>query len=218
MKKWIVCGMAVLMMFSMAACGKDKKDDGGTTAPESTGTTQSQTESQPESSTEPAGSTGGTQETDGEETGSSPLQHLKDAVVEVLGENYWPNMEMTAEMLEESLGISPDMYDAFFAEMPMISTHVDTLIIIQAKEGQVEAVEEALNTYRENQINNSVQYPMNVGKVQASRIEVTGNYVIFAQLGADVTAVSESGDEAVIEKCLEDNEKAIDAIEKAIVE
>lgn len=211
MKKWIVCGLAVLMMFSMAACGKDKKDDGGTTAP---GTTQSQ----PESSTEPAGSTDGAQETGGEETGSSPLQHLKDAVVEVLGENYWPNMEMTAEMLEESLGISPDMYDAFFAEMPMISTHVDTLIIIQAKEGQVEAVEDALNTYRENQINNSVQYPMNVGKVQASRIEVTGNYVIFAQLGADVTAVSESGDEAVIEKCLEDNEKAIDAIEKAIVE
>lgn len=217
MKKWIVCGLAALMMFTTAACGKDKEDNNGGSTQQST--TQSQTESQPESSTEPAGgSTDGTQETGGEETGSSALQHLKDAVVEVLGENYWPNMEMTAEMLEESLGINPDMYDAFLAEMPMISTHVDTLIIIQAKEGQVEAVEDALNTYRENQINNSVQYPMNVGKVQASRIEVTGNYVIFAQLGADVTEVSESGDEAVIEKCLEDNEKAIDAIEKAIVE
>ena len=100
--------------------------------------------------------------------------------------------------------------------MPMICTNVDTLLIIKAKSDKVDAVEEALNEYRDNLINNTTQYPMNLGKIQASRIERLGDYVCFVQLGADTTAASESGDEAVITQCQEQNELAIEILSRNV--
>ena len=57
-----------------------------------------------------------------------------------------------------------------------------------------------------------MQYPMNVGKVQASRIETVGNYVMFVQLGGDTMQAAEEGDEAVVAMCQEINDKAVEAI------
>lgn len=142
---------------------------------------------------------------------------IRQAVVEVLGENYWPNTQMPATFLEE-YGLTEEMYEGFLGEMPMISTNVDTLIVVKAKEGKVEAVEEVINKYRENLVNDTMQYPMNVGKIQASRIETFGNYVCFVQLGADTMDIygEESNEEAVIKHCQEQNELAIEAIGKVI--
>lgn len=146
-----------------------------------------------------------------------PMTELKTAVTDVLGENYWPQMALDAEMLSSLCGISADMYDDFLAEMPMMSAHIDTMIIIKAKDGQVEAVEAALNTYRDSLVANSL-YPSHVAKSQASRIEVFGNYVCFILLGGDTSAVEEQGDEAIITYCQEENEKALDAIRTALTE
>lgn len=199
--------LGLVLVFVMTACGK--KGNGGETTPQST-TTQ-QTESIPETTgtdqqeTSPAGN-----------TGTASMEELKNAVVEVLGENYWPNTVVEEEIFGDMFGVTPDMYEEFFAETPMISTNVDTLVIVKAKEGQVEAVETALNSYRDTMINDTMQYPMNVGKIQASRIETFGNYVCFVQLGADVSDVLDQGDEAVITKCQEENEKALEAIRLAL--
>lgn len=143
---------------------------------------------------------------------SEEMTQIRAAVVAALGEDYWPNMEIPAEILETNYGITSDMYDDFMAECPMISTNVDTLLIIKAKDDKVEAVEEALNAYRDKMVNDSFQYPMNVGKVQASRIQRYGNYVCFVQLGASTTDVAENGDEAVIAHCQEQNELALEVI------
>ena len=62
-----------------------------------------------------------------------------------------------------------------------------------------------------------MQYPMNLGKIQASRIESYDNYVCFVQLGADTTAAMDVSEEAVVDQCLEENERALDAIEKALL-
>ncbi len=145
------------------------------------------------------------------------MEDLKTAVVDVLGENYWPNMPIDAESLEALYGITPDMYDNYFAECPMISVNVDTMIIVKAKADQIENVEQALEAYRDKSLNESLQYPQNLGKIQASRIETFDNYVCFVQLGADTMAASDVGDEAVVEQCLEENERALDAIEKALL-
>ena len=126
-------------------------------------------------------------------------------------------MEIDAVTLEQNYGIKPDMYEDYFAECPMINVNVDTLIIVKAKEGQIETVKEVMETYREKNISENMQYPMNLGKVQASRIEVYDNYVCFIQLGADTTAAMDVGEEAVIDQCLEENERALDAIEKALL-
>lgn len=149
---------------------------------------------------------------------NASMAELKEAVVEALGEDYWPNVAADAEILSEMYGISEDMYDDFLVEMPMISTNVDTMIIIKAKEGQEDAVENALNEYRDFIVNDSMQYPMNIGKVQASRIEAFGNYICFIQLGGDVMDLMDQGNDVVISHCQEQNERALDAIRTTLAE
>ena len=208
MKKAIVCLCTGMLVLSMVACGRDDKGQ----LQESQNSTESAQQSTddttviPESTEEPQ-----------EENGTSELKNIRQTLVEVLGENYWPNTEISAEYLED-YGLSADMYEDFYGEMPMISTNVDTVIVVQAKEEQVAAVEEVMNKYRNNLVNDTMQYPMNVGKIQASRIETFGNYVCFVQLGADTTQIyGEDGDEeAVIKHCQEQNELAIEALGKAL--
>ncbi|MBR4084741.1 MAG: DUF4358 domain-containing protein [Lachnospiraceae bacterium] len=208
MKKAIVCLCTGMLVLSMVACGRN--DEGQ--MQESQNPTESSQQNNdtatatPESTEAPQG-----------ENGTSELKNIRQTLVEVLGENYWPNTEISAEYLED-YGLSADMYEDFYGEMPMISTNVDTVIVVQAKEGQVVAVEEVMNKYRDNLVNDTMQYPMNVGKIQASRIETFGNYVCFVQLGADTTQIyGEDGDEeAVIKHCQEQNELAIEAIGKAL--
>lgn len=223
-----VCMMALCV--SMSACGKNNNEVQSSTQESSVETqvTQESTETAQETtgevqeSTEETATEGlsGTEEIIEEgvaESWSDEMESIKKAVTDTFGENYWPNTAIPAEMLEGTFGITSDMYDDYMAEMPMISTNVDTLVIIKAKEDQVQAVEDALNAYRENLVNDTMQYPMNVGKIQASRIERIDNYVCFIQLGADVMELSEQGDEKVIEYCLEQNELAIEVIRSAVV-
>ena len=79
-----------------------------------------------------------------------------------------------------------------------------------------EEVESALNAYRDSLVNDTMQYPMNLGKIQASRVERIGDYVCFVQLGADTSSVEEQGDEAVITYCQEQNELALEAIRQTL--
>lgn len=143
---------------------------------------------------------------------SEEMESLKQAVVSALGENYWPNTQIYPEILESNFGVSPDMYDDYMGEMPMISANVDTMIIIKAKEDKVDEVKEALDQYHQRMVADTMQYPMNVGKIQAAHVESMGNYVCFVQLGGDTTQASETGDEAVIQQCTEQNDLALSTI------
>lgn len=215
MKKAILLGSGLLLTFMLTACGgqtdKEKEQESHVGQ-----TQESSSEQQTPSSGQDNVQTPG-QDDDGTAKDGT-LQELREAVMEVLGEDYWPNTEIEAEVLAEKYGITEEMYEEFFGEMPMISVNVDTLLIIRAKEGQEQAVENALNQYREAQINDAMQYPMNVGKVQASRIEAIGSYVCFVQLGADVTEEMDQGEDAVITKCQEANEAALDAIRSRLLQ
>ena len=221
MKKLAVLMLIAAMSMNLIACGGNKENNNGSS--ESSAVEESQEtsmeESVPESSIEES-----TEESvedvvpeDGmSETGmSEEMTGIRQAVVDALGENYWPQMAIPTEFLE-GFGLTADMYDEFFGEMPLISTNVDTLIIIKAKEGQLEAVEGVLNAYRENLVNDTMQYPMNVGKIQASEVKTIGDYVCFVQLGADVMDAAEKGDEEVIKHCQAQNAIAIEALEGAI--
>ncbi|MFI3213131.1 MAG: DUF4358 domain-containing protein [Eubacteriales bacterium] len=144
------------------------------------------------------------------------VMEIREAVAEELGENYYADAEIPAEFLELNVGITEYMYDEIIAEMPMISTNVDTLIIIKAKEEQLQDVEDALYAYQAVQQDDAMQYPANLGKIQASKISTYGNYVCFVQLGGDITDAMEAGDEAVIEQCEAENEKALKIIEEML--
>lgn len=208
-----VCSLLAVSVVLLTACGKKNNGNTGENTESTTPQTSSQagnnTENGPEENT-PAESMEPAQE--------SSLMYLRDAVAEALGEDYWPDSVMEPEYVQDLYGLKPDMYEDIFVETPMIGTNVDTLIIVQAKKDRVEDVEKVLNTYREGEINNTMQYPMNIGKVQASRIETIDNYVFFIQLGGSSVDAEEEGEEKVMELSREQNEKALEAIRKALEE
>lgn len=216
-KKTIALLCAALMAASMTACGGSGKD-GSADAEQSSGqesSVESSAENAPSESVEtPSDSAalGGDGEDNYEEGWSQEMEQLKAAAVEAAEGGYRPDMALQPDMLEMSFGITSDMYDDYMAEMPMMSAHVDTLLIVKAKEDKLEEVQEIVEAYREAKVNDTMQYPMNLGKIQASRVETIGNYVMFVMLGGDTSDVEEQGDEAIVKACQERNDKVIEAI------
>ena len=230
-KKTIALLCAALLAVSATACGGNGKDgsadaesstgqeSGGESSEESgpsesMGTPSESMEASSESAETPSDGAGAEGDgTDGIEEGwSQEMEQLKAAAVEAAEGGYWPDMALEPDMLEMSFGITSDMYDDYMAEMPMMSAHVDTLLIVKAKEDKLETVQEIVEDYREAKVNDTMQYPMNLGKIQASQVETIGNYVVFVMLGGDTTDVEEQGDEAVVKTCQERNGKVIEAI------
>lgn len=232
MKKLIVYLCTGIMLVSLTACGNGDKTGQGQSSVAGSQTESSAIAGSQTESSATAGNQSGTDAATGnpaqdstaagdgghdyEEGWTEEMEGIKAAIVDAVGNNYFPNMALLPDMLEMQFGITSDMYDDYFAEMPMISANVDTLLIIKAKDGKVEDVEAALEAYRDVQINGALQYPMNIGKVQASRIDQIGNYVCFVQLGGEVSDIMENGDEAVIIHCQEMNELVIDIIKQNI--
>ena len=100
----------------------------------------------------------------------------------------------------------------------VLDTHIDTMIIVQAKEAYVGTVEQALEDYRTAIIEENRDHPQNLGKAKASRMETIDNYVCFVLLGADTTAIAEQGEEQLIDYCQEENERALYVLEQDILE
>lgn len=146
------------------------------------------------------------------------LPELEKEVKDLLGDNYWPEVNMSEAELEKLTGITEDMYVDFLAERQAFDAHIDTLIIIHAKEDYVGAIEQAIETYRSALIEQNKNYPQNLSKARASRIETIDDYICFVQLGADTTSLADRGNEAVMAHCLEENEKALYVLEQAILQ
>lgn len=119
------------------------------------------------------------------------LGEILNSVKKELGENYIPSRKIDKEELEMLTGLTLSDYDEFIAEGPMMSTHIDTIMMF--KTGKSEIVEEKLESYRTKLINDSMQYPMNMAKLNASKVVTHDNYVFFLMLGAiDDDSVDES--------------------------
>lgn len=132
---------------------------------------------------------------------------IKDA----LGENYTPNMAMAPEQLEGILGLSLDELGGYIAESPMISMQVDTFIAISANKDNVKAVEAALKEYRRYLLEETMQYPMNMAKIQASKVVTIKNDVYLIMLGA-----YDDRDERTEEEALEFAKSEVKKIEDII--
>lgn len=146
-----------------------------------------------------------------------PMDDLKDAVVNILGDNYWPDTLLTAEELAERTGVSENMYEDFMAEYQHTQAGIDMMILVKAKPEEIENVERYLNEYREVLLKIYEQQPQNEAKVFASRIETIDNYVCYIQLGANIASLENQGQEEMISYCQQENERALDIIEKHIL-
>lgn len=144
------------------------------------------------------------------------LSTVLDAVKNAYGENYLPSMDLTAEDLKTRFGLNADDYTEAIGQVAMMSTQVDTFVAVHAKEGKAENVVSALNAYRDDLVNNSMQYPMNIPKVNASKVYQKGDYVFFIMLGAFAPDDLLADDPAAVTFHEEQNQIAIDAIDKTL--
>ena len=145
------------------------------------------------------------------------LTQLKDSVKELMGDQYWPEVSLSGQELEDKTGITEDMYVDFLAEEQSMDAHIDTMIIIHAREAHIGDVEQALENYRAQTIRQNQNYPQNLCKAEASRMETIEDYVCFVQLGADTTVVADQGKDEIIAYCQEENERALYVLEKEIL-
>ena len=96
-----------------------------------------------------------------------------------------------------------------------MSVHVDKFIAIHATEGNLENVQNAINSYRDMLVNDTMQYPMNLVKIQGSVVETVGDYVFFVMLGViDEMAYTEEKD--MIDAYTAINNSVIDAAKEVI--
>lgn len=223
MKKTALFICMITIFISLAACGRNDNNANNNNNNNNDNNASSSINANNESSShittsEPVvdNETETTVGTEQETAWSKEMETIKAAVVKALGDNYWPNFKITSKELEEQYGITPDLYDDYMGEVPMINTNVDTMIIVKAKEDKVDEVDDALETYRDKLVNSTMQYPMNIGKIQSSRIEIIGDYVCFIQLGADTSAVQDEGEDGVIRYCQEQNEMVIEILHQTI--
>lgn len=217
MRKIILFLCTAGMIFGLTACGSNNQNNTAESSSSATASSESSAAdasgSLPESSSSVESSTA-----DGshnyEEGWTEEMTALRDAVSDALGENYFPDMALTPDLMESIFDISSDLYEDYMGEMPMISVNVDTLLIIKPKNDKVEEVKERLTAYRDSEINDRIQYPMNVGKVQASCVEQIGDYICFIQLGGSASDETTDDEATAIAKFQEQNELAIEAISK----
>ena len=213
MKKITVFLILGALLATMTACGSRSGAEDPTAG--QTESTKDPAEGSTAATSESASGTSQAQDPSGEEDGWSPeMTQVREAVVEELGEDYWPNSPITSDYLESSYGITSDLYEDYMGEMPAISVNVDTLLIIKAKSDKVEEVEDLLYDYYDRQVNAAVQYPMNLEKVQAARVQRIGNYVCYVQLGGP--AVDEGDTEDKIQKCQAQNDHVIEILSQQL--
>lgn len=144
------------------------------------------------------------------------VQELHEAVKAAYGDNYIPDQALDDGGLENILGVEPGLCEEYIAEMPMISMNVDTFAAIRAKKGKGEQVKEALEAYREKLVADTMQYPMNQIKIQASKVAAYDDYVFFIMLGFLEPEQEEQEESAVLKAYEEENDKAVQAIEELL--
>ncbi|MBE6879409.1 MAG: DUF4358 domain-containing protein [Ruminococcaceae bacterium] len=115
--------------------------------------------------------------------GRTITEILRENIAKAYNDNYLPNMAIPEEDLETQFGITSDMYDEIVAEMPTIGFHPDRLIIVKAKEGKADMIENAFKNAKNLLTENNTQYPQNLAKIAAAKVLRNGDYVCFMLLG-----------------------------------
>ena len=210
MKKKTYVLAAVLAALSLSACAPASESGEQATADMEESAQQDTTEApETEEDTQDSEEAGSSQA----EASDEKLNEIYAAVREAYGERYIPSMELDSEMLENIYGISRDWYEACIAEGPMISAHVETFMGVKAVSGHEEDIAAALYDYRDQQLTDGMQYPMNLPKLEASQVLEEDGYVFFVMLGSADTEAEEQGEEAALESAKANNQIGVDVIE-----
>ncbi len=197
---------AALIVATAAGCGETNNNGSGSTTPVSTPeesssydeSSSSDESEEPDESSTPDESSSPEESKESEESESTEestapeddenktaTEKVLQAIKNVYGESYLPNTPIEQELLETQYGLSSDTYVEAAGEVPMISTNPDTVLVVKAVTGKEGDVKAALEAYRSKLINDSANYPMNLEKINAAKVESEGEYVAFLLVGAN---------------------------------
>lgn len=144
---------------------------------------------------------------------------LAKAVKKAYGNNYLPNFKLGKNDIKDKYGVASSLYSSAYAEVPMISAQADEMVIFKAKNSaSKKKIVTAIKKYQKNLIENSMQYPMNVLKVQASKVYTNGKYVCFFILGGyvDMKTEENGSDEQILKAYQDMNKKAVNAVKNSL--
>lgn len=173
MKKFLAIIITTALFAStLTACSGGNGDDNSTT------TTPASVSDSTENTSGNAGDTNAPAASDVDVT------KILDTIKEAYGDDYLPNMPVEQEYLVSVMGLEEGSFTDFAGELPMISAHADMAVIVKAAEGKAADVKAKLEAYRTMLIEDSFQYPMNLAKINASKVLENGDYLGFIILGA----------------------------------
>lgn len=167
----IIITMALIASTLTACSGGNGDDNGTTTTPASVSDSTENTSGNGEGTNAPAAS-------------DVDVTKILDTIKEAYGDDYLPNMPVEQEYLVSVMGLEEGSFTDFAGELPMISAHADMAVIVKAAEGKAADVKAKLEAYRTMLIEDSFQYPMNLAKINASKVLENGDYLGFIILGA----------------------------------
>lgn len=212
-KKYLVTTVAMLAAVSMfAACGNKNNNENTDTTPTVTVAPQetvAPTET-PSNEGDKEEVTAPTENADHNQM----IQNVAQALKETYGSLYLPDMQMHQDenYMKDTLGLDTSWYDAAYVEVPMMSFGADKFIMIHPTEGNLENVQNALNAFREAQIEDTHQYPSTLAQRQAAALVTVGDYVCYMIFTGTVGDVEFEDEAAAIAAYTEANQMAGDII------
>lgn len=143
---------------------------------------------------------------------------LAAAVKKAYGDDYLPAYLLGESEIKDRYGIPSSWYASSYAEVPLMSAHVDELVIFKAKDkNSGKKVLKALKKYQKQLKESTLNYPMNQLKIQGSKVYQNGDYICFIMLGRISSKTEESVNEGEIIKAYQkQNNKAVKAIKKQL--
>jgi len=143
-----------------------------------------------------------------------PLDNIVNNIKSAYGDDYLPNNEMTEEMFKSEFDLDMSQVLEYKAEIPLIGTHPDRLVIVKATSGKGADVEEKLNAVKDNKIKDTMQYPMNQAKINSAKVVRNGDYVAFIMLGA-INDNVDATDQQAKQFADEQTQKGVNAFENS---
>lgn len=207
MKKIISIMLILASLAAFASCGNGGNGNDTSADTSTSGTTTGETSADSTETSAP-GTNAPTTDVSAADIGK--------AVADEFGDDYIPNMDITADYLDSTYGVKPEWYDDFFGQMPMISVNVDTFIAVKAKADKISDVEKALNDYADYYKNDAHKYPKDVAKADACRVYTKGNYVFFIMLGVTTDEVQNMEDADQVKYYEEQNDRAVKVIDSLL--
>lgn len=192
MKKFLAIIIASALLASvLTACSGNNDENGGTsTTASNTSDSASESAEDTSDSSESTSDSAADNTSDSGENGDNPSDSdgeaakILDAIKEAYGENYLPSMPVEKEYLVSMIGLEEGSFTDFAGELPMISAHADMAIIVKAADGKAADVKEKLEAYKKYRMEESMEYPMNMPKINASKVLENGDYLGYIILGA----------------------------------